>query len=78
MHPGPKCVDYSVNVVKEDIAQTLNTDAHLRSCLMGRSESIPIVDGKVELEDLVGFDSGTSMLERVQGRARFVFKVVGD
>jgi secondary thiamine-phosphate synthase enzyme len=51
MHPGPKCVDHSVNVVKEGIAQTLNTDAHLRSSLMGRSESIPILDGKVELGD---------------------------
>jgi secondary thiamine-phosphate synthase enzyme len=49
MHPGPKCVEYSVTVIKEDIAETLNTDAHLRSSLIGRSESIPVVDGKVEL-----------------------------
>lgn len=48
MHPGPKCVDHSVHVVKEDIAHTLNTDAHLRSSLLGRSEAIPIVEGKVE------------------------------
>ena len=45
MHPGPKCVDHSVNVVGETPAQTLNTDGHLRSSLMGRSESIPIVEG---------------------------------
>lgn len=49
MHPGPKCVEHSVNVVKEDISATLNTDAHLRSCLIGRSESIPIVGGNIEL-----------------------------
>lgn len=49
LHPGPKCIQHSVEVVGEAPAWTLNTDAHLRSCLMGRSESIPIVDGKVEL-----------------------------
>ena len=49
MHPGPKCVDHSVNVVKEDISATLNTDAHLRSSIIGRSESLPIVEGKIQL-----------------------------
>jgi thiamine phosphate synthase YjbQ (UPF0047 family) len=49
LHPGPKCVDHSVNVVKEAPAWTLNTDAHLRSSLMGRSESIPIVESEVTL-----------------------------
>ena len=28
---------------------SLNTDAHLRSVLIGRSESIPVIDGKLEL-----------------------------
>ncbi|MBI1880737.1 MAG: YjbQ family protein [Chloroflexi bacterium] len=49
MHPGPKCVEHSVNVIREEPAWTLNTDAHLRSALIGRSESIPIVQGKLEL-----------------------------
>ncbi|MEJ2150511.1 MAG: YjbQ family protein [Chloroflexota bacterium] len=49
MHPGPKCVEYSVNVIEEAPAWTLNTDAHLRSSLMGRSESIPIVEGEIVL-----------------------------
>ncbi|MEZ4515953.1 MAG: secondary thiamine-phosphate synthase enzyme YjbQ [Chloroflexota bacterium] len=49
MHPGPKCVDHSVNVIKEAKAWTLNTDAHLRSALIGRSESIPLIAGKLEL-----------------------------
>ncbi len=49
LHPGPECVRHSVEVIGEAPAWTLNTDAHLRSCLMGRSESIPIIDGKVEL-----------------------------
>lgn len=49
MHPGPKCVEYSVNVVQEAKAWTLNTDAHLRSALIGRSESIPLVGSTLEL-----------------------------
>jgi len=36
-------------MVGEEPAWTLNTDAHLRSALIGRSESIPIVQGKLEL-----------------------------
>jgi len=49
LHPGPKCVEHSVNVGKEEPAQTLNTDGHLRSCLMGRSESIPLIDAALQL-----------------------------
>ena len=49
LHPGPQCVRHSVDVVGEAPAWTLNTDAHLRSCLLGRSESIPIVSGKLLL-----------------------------
>lgn len=49
LHPGPKCVDFSTNVVKEPLACTLNTDAHLRSSLMGRSETIPVVEGALQL-----------------------------
>ena len=49
MHPGPKCVQHSVHEVGEAPAWTLNTDAHLRGCLMGRSESIPVIDGEVQL-----------------------------
>jgi secondary thiamine-phosphate synthase enzyme len=49
MHPGPKCIKHSVEEIGEAPAWTLNTDAHVRSCLMGRSESIPIVNGEVLL-----------------------------
>jgi len=49
LHPGPKCVDHALNVINEPLPYTLNTDAHLRSCIMGRSESIPIVDGELQL-----------------------------
>lgn len=77
MHPGPKCVDYSVNVVKEDIAWTLNTDGHLRSSLMGRSESIPIVDGVIQLGEhgrvyFADFDATRARTRTVR------IQVVGD
>jgi thiamine phosphate synthase YjbQ (UPF0047 family) len=49
LHPGPKCVDYSLNEVREEVSWTLNTDAHLRSAIMGRSEAIPVVNGAAEL-----------------------------
>lgn len=49
LHPGPKCADFSVNVVGEPLPYTLNTDAHLRSSIIGRSESIPILGGEVVL-----------------------------
>lgn len=49
LHPGPKHIDYASKQLKEEAFWSLNTDAHLRSCLLGRSESIPIHEGKLEL-----------------------------
>jgi secondary thiamine-phosphate synthase enzyme len=68
MHPGPKCAEHCTNVIHEPLPYTLNTDAHLRSCIIGRSESIPIVDGEVQLGEFgriyfVDFD-GTRPRER--------------
>lgn len=48
MHPGPILTEFSAEH-GEDKPGTLNTDAHLRSALLGRSESIPIIDGKLDL-----------------------------
>jgi secondary thiamine-phosphate synthase enzyme len=48
MHPGPELTKFSA-LHGEDKPQTLNTDAHLRSAILGRSESIVIVDGKLDL-----------------------------
>lgn len=49
LHPGPKHVQYAVEELNESPAWALNTDAHLRSSLMGRSETVPILAGKLEL-----------------------------
>ncbi|MDR3051074.1 MAG: secondary thiamine-phosphate synthase enzyme YjbQ [Oscillospiraceae bacterium] len=48
MHPGPELTKFSA-LHGENKPQTLNTDAHLRSALLGRSESIVIAEGKLDL-----------------------------
>ena len=48
MHPGPLLTVFS-DEHGEDKPGTLNTDAHLRSSILGRSESIPIINGELEL-----------------------------
>ncbi len=47
-HPGPKHIEAAAGR-NELPAWSLNTDAHLRSVLMGRSVAIPIIDGRMEL-----------------------------
>ena len=47
-HPGPKHIEAAVG--RDELpAWSLNTDAHLRSVIMGRSQSIPVVDGAMTL-----------------------------
>jgi thiamine phosphate synthase YjbQ (UPF0047 family) len=69
LHPGPAHIDYVMESLGEPAAWSLNTDAHLRSSLMGRSESIPVVDGEVQLGEFgqiyfVDFD-GVRERERI-------------
>ena len=48
LHPGPKAVEFGAQH-GETKKEVLNTDAHLRSAFIGRSESIVIIDGKLDL-----------------------------
>lgn len=48
MHPGPKLTDFAYSIGESKL-ECLNTDGHLRSVLLGRSESIVIMDGKLDL-----------------------------
>ncbi|HEY4754171.1 MAG TPA: secondary thiamine-phosphate synthase enzyme YjbQ [Candidatus Limnocylindrales bacterium] len=48
LHPGPKHLAYATDHGEEGW-WSLNTDAHLRSVMLGRSQSIPVIDGKLEL-----------------------------
>lgn len=46
LHPGPTHVKHAMEWRSEKPEWLLNTDAHLRSVLLGRSETIPVVDGE--------------------------------
>jgi len=47
-HPGPEHIAFAEG--NGELAEwSLNTDAHLRTVLLGRSESIPVKDGALEL-----------------------------
>ena len=48
LHPGPKALAFAEKH-DEDARGCHNTDAHLRSSLVGRSETIVLIDGKMEL-----------------------------
>lgn len=48
MHPGPKLTQFSWEH-GEDKPETLNTDAHLRSGIIGRSETVVIENGQPDL-----------------------------
>ena len=48
LHPGPEHI-IAAKGRDEEPFWSLNTDAHLRSVLMGRSQTIPILDGELTL-----------------------------
>ncbi len=49
LHPGPEHIAFAENTLGERGEYSLNTDAHLRSAIVGRSESIPVKDGTLRL-----------------------------
>jgi thiamine phosphate synthase YjbQ (UPF0047 family) len=49
MHPGPKHIEFGDSVGEPGPWTSLNTDGHLRSCIFGRSETIAIEDGNLDL-----------------------------
>jgi secondary thiamine-phosphate synthase enzyme len=77
LHPGPKHIAHATQNLGEEAVWSLNTEAHIRSGLIGRSESIPVVDGRLELGEFgriyfVDFDG-------VRARDRKVhFTVIGE
>ena len=48
-HPGPKHIEFALSCPGEVASGSLNTDAHLRSCFFGRSETIILKNGKLSL-----------------------------
>jgi secondary thiamine-phosphate synthase enzyme len=49
LHPGPKHIAIAEAERNEEARWSLNTDAHLRSVLLGRSVTIPVTDGVLQL-----------------------------
>jgi len=48
LHPGPRHIQAAAG--RDELPSwSLNTDAHLRSVIMGRSQSIPVIDGAMTL-----------------------------
>ncbi len=50
LHPGPRALSFAAEH-GEDARGCHNTDAHLRSSLVGRSVTIPVTDGELDLGD---------------------------
>ncbi|MDD4366068.1 MAG: secondary thiamine-phosphate synthase enzyme YjbQ [Eubacteriales bacterium] len=48
LHPGPKALAFAKEH-NEDARGCHNTDAHLRSSIIGRSETIVMIDGQLDL-----------------------------
>ena len=46
LHPGPKALQFALEH-GEDARGCHNTDAHLQSALVGRSETVALIDGKM-------------------------------
>ena len=50
MHPGKEHIDFAMSLgTEEGECTSLNTEAHLRSTFFGRSETILLVDGELQL-----------------------------
>ena len=75
-HPGPLHIADATKR-NELPSWSLNTDAHLRSIIMGRSESIPIIDGELVLGEFGRIYFAD--FDQVRARERTVrFQIVGE
>lgn len=70
LHPGPKAIKFAAEH-DEDLRGCHNTDAHLRSALIGRSENITLIDGEMDLGEFgniyfIDFDTTRGRKRTVQ------------
>ena len=70
LHPGPKALVFAEEH-GEDARGCHNTDAHLRSALIGRSECITLIDGQMDLGEFanvyfIDFDTTRARKRGVQ------------
>jgi len=76
LHPGPMALAFAEQH-GEDARGCHNTDAHLRSSIIGRSETIVLIDGELELGDFghiffIDFDTTRARERTVQ------IQILGD
>lgn len=69
-HPGPKALKFGAEH-DEDARSCHNTDAHLRSSLLGRSETVVVIDGKLDMGEFgniyfIDFDQTRARKRTVQ------------
>ena len=70
LHPGPKALVFAEEH-GEDARGCHNTDAHLRSSIIGRSETVPVIDGQLDLGEFgflyfIDFDQTRARKRTVQ------------
>lgn len=70
LHPGQKAIDFA-DEHGEDVRGCHNTDAHLRSSIVGRSETIVLIDGELDLGEFgfihfIDFDQTRARQRTVQ------------
>ena len=76
LHPGPKALKFAAEH-GEDARGCHNTDAHLRSSIIGRNVTIVLIDGQMDLGEFgfiyfIDFDQTRARQRNVQ------FMVVGE
>ena len=75
-HPGPKHI-VAAKGRDEHPSWSLNTDAHLRSVILGRSQAVPLVDGRIMLGEFGRFYFAD--FDQVRSRERTVrVQIVGE
>lgn len=76
LHPGPKHIQAAAG--RDELPSwSLNTDAHLRSVILGRSQSIPIIDGAMMLGEFGRIYFAD--FDQVRARERMVrVQIVGE
>lgn len=75
-HPGPRHI-IAAEGRGELPSWSLNTDAHLRSVILGRSQTVPVVDGAMMLGDFGRFYFAD--FDQVRARERTVrVQIVGE
>ena len=76
LHPGPKHIEAAAG--RDELPfWSLNTDAHLRSVILGRSQAVPVVDGEMTVGEFGHIYFAD--FDQVRARERIVrVQIVGE